>query len=58
MKKKPKLGRPKSPQGKIKSYVLPIRLTELERAKIKVAADRSGQKDSAWARNALIQAAS
>jgi hypothetical protein len=53
-KKKVRRGAPKKPPEERRSVMLPIRLTEAEKAMIDVAA---GGKASTWARNVLLRAA-
>ena len=55
-KKKIKMGRPKVPKEKAKSYRIQARLDPADREKIDAAVARSGLKESAWVRKALITA--
>ena len=51
---KPKRGAPKKPPEERRSVLLPIRLTEAEKADIDAAAEG---KASTWARGILVRAA-
>jgi hypothetical protein len=55
-KKRIKMGRPKVPKEKAKSDRIQARLNVAEREKIDTAVAKSGLKESAWVRKALISA--
>jgi uncharacterized protein (DUF1778 family) len=55
-KKKIVMGRPKVPKDRAKSDRIQARLTPAERDKIDAAVAKSGLKESAWVRKALIAA--
>ena len=58
MKKEKKvMGRPPLPLKDVRK-VFPLRLSDTERALIEKAASKAKEKPVAWARNALLKAAS
>jgi hypothetical protein len=48
------MGRPKKPEGEVRTNVLRIRLTEGERAALDRAAQARGAETSTWARGVLL----
>lgn len=48
-------GRPKLPKSQAKGETLILRLQKSEKQAIKVAASKTGQKPSEWARKALLE---
>jgi hypothetical protein len=55
--KKPRIGRPPLAPGEAKGTIFSVRLTPEERAVVESAAERAGEKASAWARHVLLRAA-
>ena len=53
----PKIGRPTIDEAKRKQVVTTLRLDKAERDELEAAAKRAGAKFSAWARQALLEAA-
>jgi hypothetical protein len=53
---KSKGGRPRLDPTAAKGAIFPIRLSHEERAAIATAAERTGEKDSEWARRILLAA--
>jgi hypothetical protein len=53
---KPKMGRPRLPDGTARTEVFAIKLSAEERAQIDATAERAGKHVTQWARDALIRA--
>ncbi len=52
------MGRPSLPEGETKDAIFSVRLSAEERTAVEAAAERAGEKASAWARRLLLAACS
>ena len=60
MPKQPKprpVGRPKLHKAQAKSFIMPVRFSEGDRAKVEAAATAQGLRVSEWVRRTLLEAA-